>query len=179
MYTPYIVKFFFLSKTNYIMKQREYLHLEKKKKGRGDARKGRDSMRENRPEHLESQSDFNFVQSGLDILGLSKSIHQIIWKFGSGQVQVGISKSSKNWYNWYIFGFGSQTVLHFKSTWFVPTLWPKHKWNRFFGFKVLYLYLFGNQNISKLDSNIRKEHQTWSFKIKRKVNIVIDRNKTK
>ena len=51
--------------------------------------------------------------------------------------------------------------------------------NRFFGLKLFDLYLFCNQNISKINSKIRKKHQTCSFKIKRKVNTVIDKRKTK
>ena len=114
--------------------------------------------------HSESQSGFGFVQSGLGFSGLSKSVpfrlykHSVRDRFGFYLVRIGVSKSSKNRYNAVYFRvLGS---------------------NRFFGFKVLDLHLFCNQNISKIDSEIRKKHQTWSFKVKRKVYVVIDRKKT-
>ena len=44
-----------------------------------------------------------------------------------------------------------------------------NQYNLFFGFKIPDLYLFFNQNINKIDLKIKKEHQTRSFKIKRKV----------
>ena len=55
--------------------------------------------------HSRSQSGFGFIHSGFGFLGLSKSIPFGIYKisvrdrFGFYQIRVGVSKSSKNWYN--------------------------------------------------------------------------------
>ena len=89
--------------------------------------------------HSGSQSGFGFVQSGLGFSGLSKSAPFGLYKssvrdrFGFYRVRIGVSKSSKNRYNpMYFRVLGS---------------------NRLFGFKVLDLYPFCNQNISAIGSS--------------------------
>ena len=92
-----------------------------------------------RPGHSGSQSGFGFVQSGLGFSGLSKSAPFGLYKnsvrdrFGFYRVRIGVSKSSKNRYN--------------------PVYFRVLGSNRFFGFKVLDLYRFCNQNISKIGSS--------------------------
>ena len=92
-----------------------------------------------RPGHSGSQSDFGFVQSGFGFSGLSKSAPFGLYKnsvrdrFGFYRVRIGVSKSSKNRYN----------PVYFRVLGSI----------RFFGFKVLDLYLFCNQNISKIGSS--------------------------
>ena len=99
--------------------------------------------------HSRSQSGFGFS----DLPKSAHSDYMKVW-FGTGSGSIGFNSSLINIQRTgttrCIFGFGSQYVFRFKST-----------------------------HISKIDSIIRKEHQTWSFKINWKVNIVINRNKTK
>ena len=109
--------------------------------------------------HSGSQSGFGFVQSGFGFSGLSKSVPFGLYKnsvrdrFGFYRVRIGVSKSSKNRYN--------------------PVYFRVLGSNRFFGFKVLDLHLFCNQNISKIDSEIRKKHQTWSFKVNERYTLLL------